>query len=77
MLLIGYSNSRLIIIVIFLLSTTSQKHYPNLGSDEHAKKVVSDSPGPVDFAIGLVIFFLNLTDSQVLFWGGIRITEGL
>ena len=64
-------------IVIFLLGTTSQKHYPNLGSDEHAKKVVSNSPGPVDFAIGLVIFFLNLPNSQVLFFGGIQITEGL
>ena len=32
------------------------------------KKVVSDSPGLVDFAIGLVIFVLNLPDGQVLFW---------
>ena len=31
------------------------------------KKVVSDSPGLVDFAIGLVIFVLNLPDGQVLF----------
>ena len=35
-----------------------------------AKNVVSDSPGLVDFAIGLVIFVLNLPDGQVLFWGG-------
>ena len=35
-----------------------------------AKKVVSDSPGLVDFAIGLVIFVLNLPDGQVLFFGG-------
>ena len=35
-----------------------------------AKKVVSDSPGLVDFAIRLVILVLNLTDRQVLFWGG-------
>ena len=27
---------------------------------QRAKKVVSDSPGLVDFAIGLVIFVLNL-----------------
>ena len=26
---------------------------------QHAKKVMSDSPGLVDFAIGLVIFVLN------------------
>ena len=41
------------------------------------KKVVSDSPGLVDFAVGLVIFVLNLPDGQVLFWGEIQITEGL
>ena len=44
---------------------------------QRAKKVVSDSPGLVDFAIGLVIFVLNLPDEQVLFWGEIQITEGL
>ena len=37
---------------------------------QRAKKVVSDSPGLVDFAIGLVIFALNLPNRQVLFWGG-------
>ena len=42
------------------------------------KKLMSDSPGPVDFAIGLVIFVLNLPDGQALFFGGkIQITEGL
>ena len=35
-----------------------------------AKNVMSDSPGLVDFAIGLVIFVLNLPNGQVLFWGG-------
>ena len=43
---------------------------------QRAKKVVSDSPGLVDFAIGLVIFVLNLPDGQVLFFGEIQITEG-
>ena len=42
-----------------------------------AKKVVSNNPGLVDFAIGLVIFILNLPDGQVLFLGEIQITEGL
>ena len=42
-----------------------------------AKKVVSDSPGLADFAIGLVIFVLNLPDGQVLFFWEIQITEGL
>ena len=43
---------------------------------QRAKKVVSDSLGLVDFAIGLVIFVLNLPDGQVLFFGDILITEG-
>ena len=51
----------------FLLSSISQ----------HAKKVVSDSPGLVDFATGLVFFVLNLPNGQVLFFGEIQITEGL
>ena len=45
--------------------------------NQRAKKVVSDSLGLVDFAIGLVFFVLNLPDGQVLFFGEIQITEGL
>ena len=37
---------------------------------QRAKKVVSDSLGLVDFAIGLVIFALNLPHGQVLFFRG-------
>ena len=40
-------------------------------------KVVPVRPGLVDFAIGLVIFVLNLPDGQVLFFWEIQITEGL
>ena len=36
----------------------------------HAKKVVSDSLGLVDFAIGLVNSVLNLPDRQVILLGG-------
>ena len=44
--------------------------------DQRVKKVMSDSPGLVDFAIGPVIF--NLPDGhQELFWGEIQIKEGL
>ena len=43
---------------------------------QRAKKVVSDGPALVDFAIGLVIFVLNLPDGLVLFFGEIQITEG-
>ena len=34
---------------------------------KRAKKVVSDSPGLVDFAIGLVNSVFNLPDGQVIF----------
>ena len=44
---------------------------------QRAKKVVPDSPGLMDFAIGLVVFVLNLPDGKVLFFGEIQITEGL
>ena len=33
-----------------------------------AKKVLSDSPGLVDFAIGLVNSVFNLPDGQVMFY---------
>ena len=33
-----------------------------------AKKVVSDSPGLVDFSIGLVNSVFNLPDGQVIFF---------
>ena len=36
---------------------------------------MSDSPGLVDFAIGLVIFVLNLPDGQVLFWGKFKLRK--
>ena len=35
---------------------------------QRGKKVVSDSPGLVDFAIGLVNFVLNLRNRQVKFF---------
>ena len=37
-------------------------------SAQRAKKVVSDSPGLVDFAIGLVNSVFNLPDGQVMFF---------
>ena len=43
---------------------------------QHAKKVVSNSLGLVDFAIGLVFFVLNLPDGQVLFFGEVQIQSG-
>ena len=41
----------------------------------HVKKVVSDSPGLVDFAFGLVNFVLNLRDGQVNFLGKFKLQK--
>ena len=43
---------------------------PDEDLQQRAKKVVSYSPGLVDF-------LLNLLDRQVLFWEEIQITDGL
>ena len=56
------------------LFNTGLKKIPIQLSSQHAKKVMSDSPGLVDFAIGLEIFVLNLPNRQVLFFGAIQIT---
>ena len=40
-----------------------------MGKRQRAKKVLSDSPGLVDFAIGLVNSVFNLPDGQVMFYG--------
>ena len=36
--------------------------------NQRAKKALSDSPGLVDFAIGLVNSVFNLPDGQVMFY---------
>ena len=38
------------------------------GVQQPAKKVLSDSPGIVDFGIGLVNSVFNLPDGQVMFY---------
>ena len=50
-----------------------------MGGLQRVKKVVSDSPGLVDFAIGLVIRVLNLPDGLLLccFFEEIQSTEEL
>ena len=57
----------IVTVCLFTLRFLLRKVYLVL---QRAKKVASDSLGLVDFAIGLVIFFLNLTHGQVLFLGG-------
>ena len=48
-----------------------------LSNDQRAKKVVCDSPGLVDFAIGLVNSVLNLPDGQVKIFCRSKITKVL
>ena len=42
---------------------------------QRAKKVMSNSPGLVDFTIGLVIFVLNLPDRQVFVFGKFKLQK--
>ena len=44
---------------------------------QHAKKVVSDSPGLMDFGMGRMDSVLNLPDGQVKIFEWIQITEEL
>ena len=48
--------------------TIRPKKWSLLLTGQHAKKVVSDSPGLVDFAIGLVDSVFNWPDWQVKFF---------
>ena len=66
-------NKQIYYVYPALLSVT----VVSLNDPQQAKKFVSDRPVLVDFAIGLVIFALNLPDRQVLFFGKIQITKGL
>ena len=43
-------------------------HFHNRTDYQHAKKVVSYSPGLGDFAIGLMNSVFNLPDGQVMFF---------
>ena len=58
---------------VYLPSVNSQgNHFPYMEAMyllmQRAKKVLSDSPGLVHFAIGLVNSFFNLPDGQVMFY---------
>ena len=59
-------------------SVTSIKSLnPSIMKPLRVKKVVSDSPGLVDFAIGLVNSVLNLPEGQAKIFGSTKITEVL
>ena len=43
--------------------------------DQHAKKIVSDGPGLVDFTFRLVNSVLNFPNGQVNFWGKFKLQK--
>ena len=59
------------------ISYTIQDLHKKAMTNQGAKKVVSDSPGLVDFAIGLVNSVLNLPDGQAKIFRRIQITKVL
>ena len=67
---------RLLTVTVIWKTCDSEDDYRTGFEMQSAKKVVSNSPGLVNFAIGLVIFVLNLPYGQVLFWREIQIREG-
>ena len=67
---------RLLTVTVIWKTCDSEDDYRAGFEMQSAKKVVSNSPGLVNFAIGLVIFVLNLPYGQVLFWREIQIREG-
>ena len=77
LIFIKFCELHLIILFMIDLGATTNNSNGLLGSNQHAKKVVSNSPGLVDFVIRLVIFVLNLPNGQVLFFGEIQIAKGL
>ena len=59
------NTNRICTVYKDLSSSKKQCHKQRV---QRAKKVVSDSPGLVDFAIGLVNSVLNLPDGQVKYF---------
>ena len=62
----GYSTKHLQI---------DQSIFASYGTHQRAKKVMSDSPGLVDFAFGPVNSVLNLPDGQVNFFGKFKLQK--
>ena len=60
---------------LLALITSASVFHSTFTFKQRAKKVVSDSPGLVDFAIGLVVFVLNLPDGLVLFFGKFKLQK--
>ena len=56
-------------------SRISERCSPIAFHTQRAKRVVSDSPRLVDFAIRLVVFVLNLPNGQVLFFGNFKLQK--
>ena len=70
------TNKQLHIIIVSIKTTTTtttslfriKYSLQSLCPQQRAKKVLSDSPGLVDFAVGLVNSVFNLPHGQVMFY---------
>ena len=69
---VSYTVARSHEVLSIKFYTINTLHTVRFDSNDYiyqcAKKVVSDSPGLVDFAIGLVNSVFNLPDGQVIFF---------
>ena len=61
--------------LIDLIVTNREDLVKQKGTCQRVKKVVSDSPGLVDFALRLVNTVLNLLDGQVNFFGKFKLQK--
>ena len=59
----------------FQIKSAFQKSFLSYLLLQFAKKVVFDSPGLLDFAVGLVVFVLNLLDWQLPFFGKFKLQK--
>ena len=63
-----FSRRKKVLIFNLTFVLPPQNFHLAIIPSQRAKKVVSDSPGLVEFAIGLVNSVFNLPDGQVIFF---------
>ena len=66
----GHTLVILHVIIVYSLNINIHLYCILFEVGQGAKKVVSNSPGLVDFATRVVISILNLPDRQMKFFGG-------
>ena len=61
--------------LIDLIVTNRKDLFKRKGTCQRAKKVVSDSPGPVDFALRLVNTVLNFPAGRWIYFGKFKLQK--